>query len=171
MKVSNKIFTGFGVHGSRLSHFWPVKPGWHLHINPLPFGMQWPIFIHYYDNINYKSRRRIFIKCLITGFGVQGSQISHLEPVKPGLQVHIKFDPIAVHWPPFWHFYWLFFISLNVNLLKKIVLLGLVGTDLVQHMLGLGMVDCTYTGIEFLMAYKYRFCTTEVKYFYFYETI
>ena len=63
----------------------------------------------YYDYVSKNMKSKTIISCLITGLGVQGSQISHLEPVKPGRQVHIKFDPIAVHWPPFWHFKFIVF--------------------------------------------------------------
>jgi hypothetical protein len=34
--VFKKIITGFGVHGSQMSHFGPVKPGLQVHINPDP---------------------------------------------------------------------------------------------------------------------------------------
>jgi hypothetical protein len=43
-----------------------------------------------------KIQENVF-KEIFTGFGEQGSQMSHFGPVKPGLQVHINPDPICVH--------------------------------------------------------------------------
>lgn len=46
------IITGFGSHGSRLSHLVPVNPARHEQIILLFIEKQRPLFWHYTENIS-----------------------------------------------------------------------------------------------------------------------